>query len=32
MSKRANDRSPEIALILSIVKSMYQRQGITFGV
>jgi DNA-binding transcriptional LysR family regulator len=32
MSRRANDLSPEVALILSIVKSMYQRRGITFGV
>ena len=31
MSTRADDRSPEIALILTLVKSMYQKQGIQFG-
>ena len=31
MSTRASDRSPEIALILSLVKAMYKEHGIVFG-
>lgn len=32
MSTRKSDRSPEIGLILRIVKEMYKKEGITFGV
>ena len=31
MSSRASDRSPEIDLILRLVKTMYRKQGIPFG-
>ena len=31
MSTRKGDRSPEIGLILRIVKEMYKKEGITFG-
>lgn len=31
MSTRKGDRSPEIGLILRIVKEMYRKEGITFG-
>ena len=31
MSTRKSDRSPEIGLILRIVKEMYKKEGITFG-
>ena len=31
MSSRASDRSPEIDLILRLVKTMYRKQGIRFG-
>ncbi|MGK9166659.1 LysR family transcriptional regulator [Inquilinus limosus] len=32
MSHRKDDRSPEIALMLKIIREMYRRSGITFGV
>ena len=31
MSARKGDRSPEIGLILRLVKDMYQKEGIAFG-
>ena len=31
MSSRANDHSPEIDLILNVVKGMYENKGIQFG-
>ena len=31
MSARKGDRSPEIGLILRLVKEMYKKEGITFG-
>ncbi|TPG58590.1 hypothetical protein EAH89_08260 [Roseomonas nepalensis] len=31
MSTRKGDRSPEISLILKLVKDMYRKEGITFG-
>jgi len=30
MSTRSNDRSPEAAMILSLVKSIFRKQGISF--
>ncbi|WP_244881538.1 LysR substrate-binding domain-containing protein [Roseomonas mucosa] len=32
MSTRKGDRSPEIALLLQLVKDIYRREGIAFGV
>lgn len=32
MSTRKSDRSPELGLILQLVKEMYRKEGITFGV
>ena len=32
MSTRKGDRSPEISLVLKLVKDMYKKEGITFGV
>ena len=32
MSMRKGDRSPEIALLLQLVKDIYRREGIAFGV
>jgi LysR family transcriptional regulator, benzoate and cis,cis-muconate-responsive activator of ben and cat genes len=32
MSMRKGDRSPEVALILRLIKEMYRKEGITFGV
>jgi DNA-binding transcriptional LysR family regulator len=31
MSTRRNDRSPEIGVILKLVKDIYRKEGITFG-
>jgi len=31
MSSRKGDRSPEIALILKLIRQMYRREGIVFG-
>ncbi len=31
MSTRKGDRSPEIGVILNLVKEMYKQEGITFG-
>ena len=31
MSSRASNRSPEIDLILGLIKAMYRKEGITFG-
>jgi DNA-binding transcriptional LysR family regulator len=31
MSTRKNDQSPEIALILRLIREMYRKEGITFG-
>jgi DNA-binding transcriptional LysR family regulator len=32
MSSRKGDRSPELALILKLIRQMYRKQGIAFGV
>lgn len=32
MSTRKSDRSPELSLMLQLVKEMYRKEGITFGV
>ncbi|OWJ64500.1 LysR family transcriptional regulator [Inquilinus limosus] len=32
MSHRKDDRSPEIALVLKIIREMYRKSGISFGV
>jgi LysR family transcriptional regulator, benzoate and cis,cis-muconate-responsive activator of ben and cat genes len=32
MSTRKGDRSPEIALMLKLIREMYRKEGITFGV
>ena len=32
MSNRKDDKSPEIALILRLIREMYRKEGITFGV
>jgi DNA-binding transcriptional LysR family regulator len=32
MSTRKDDRSPEIALILKLIREIYRKEGITFGV
>jgi len=31
MSSRKGDRSPEVALILKLIREMYRKDGITFG-
>jgi LysR family transcriptional regulator, benzoate and cis,cis-muconate-responsive activator of ben and cat genes len=31
MSTRKGDKSPEIGLVLRLVKEMYRKEGITFG-
>ncbi len=31
MSQRVNDRSPELGLILAVIKTVYQQEGIAFG-
>jgi DNA-binding transcriptional LysR family regulator len=31
MSSRKGDRSPEVALILKLIRQMYQKEGIKFG-
>jgi hypothetical protein len=32
MSSRKGDKSPEITLILRLIREIYQKEGITFGV
>jgi hypothetical protein len=32
MSTRRGDRSPEIALILRLVREIYAKEGVSFGV
>jgi hypothetical protein len=31
MSNRKGDKSPEIALILKLIREIYRKAGITFG-
>jgi LysR family transcriptional regulator, benzoate and cis,cis-muconate-responsive activator of ben and cat genes len=31
MSSRKGDRSPEIALVLKLIRQMYRKEGIVFG-